>query len=51
MIKDELLTKLKEKKFVGFSPKVKTLYIIAGNNGPGKPKFIGKLINQIKRMA
>ena len=45
VIKDELLTKFKEKKFGGFSPKNKSLYIIAGNNGSGKTTFIGKFIN------
>ena len=49
VIKDELLTKFKEKKFGGFSPQNKSLYIIAGNNGSGKTTFIGKFINLIQK--
>ena len=49
VIKDELLTKFKEKQFGGFSPKNKSLYIIAGNNGSGKTTFIGKFINLIQK--
>ena len=49
VIKDELLTKFKEKKFGGFSPQNKSLYIIAGNNGSGKTTFIGKFINLIRK--
>ena len=49
VIKDELLTKFKEKQFGGFSPQNKSLYIIAGNNGSGKTTFIGKFINLIQK--
>ena len=49
VIKDELLTKFKEKKFGGFFPQNKSLYIIAGNNGSGKTTFIGKFINLIQK--
>ena len=49
VIKNELLRKFKEKKFGGFSPQDKSLYIIAGNNGSGKTTFIGKFINLIQK--
>ena len=44
VIKKELLTKFAVKKFGGFSPQSKSLYVIAGNNGSGKTTFIGKFI-------
>ena len=49
VIKKELLTKFAEKKFGGFSPQSKSLYIIAGNNGSGKTTFIGKFINLFQK--
>ena len=49
VIKKELLTKFAEKKFGSFSPQIKSLYIIAGNNGSGKTTFIGKFINLFQK--
>tara|TARA_B100000963_G_scaffold344940_1_gene348311 strand:- start:373 stop:1191 length:819 start_codon:yes stop_codon:yes gene_type:complete len=49
IIKEELLERFTQKKFGGFSPQNKSLYIIVGNNGSGKTTFIGKFINLLQK--